>query len=128
MESSFLMLFLQSKLMFMAKKNVSKQCFSGLVSIPPPQICTTCPNSVFLQFSEQKLKLHVIKNVFHSLILEKKRMNVFFGEKCLKMASLSSLPPPKPSSIETKMSKMNSSLRCESAGMLGYVFHHTVLK
>ena len=128
MESSFLMLFLQSELMFMAKKNVSKQCFSGLVSIPLPKSAQLAQTVFFLQFSEQKLKLHVIKNVFHSLILEKKRMNVFLGEKCLKMASLSSLPPPKPSSIETKMSKMNSSLRCESAGMLGYVFHHTVLK
>ena len=128
MESSFLMLFLQSELMFMAKKKCVQTVFFWSGQNTPPQICTTCPNSVFLQFSEQKLKLHVIKNVFHSSVLEKKRMNVFFGEKCLKMASLSGLPPPKPSSIETKMSKMDSSLCSESAGMLGYVFHHTVLK
>ena len=37
------------------------------------------------------------------------------------MASSSCFPPPKPRSIETKISKMDSSLRCKSAGMLGYV-------
>ena len=60
----------------------------------PPQICTTCPNSVFLQFSELKLKLHVIKNVFHSLILEKKRMNVFFWWKMPKNGQFVRPPTP----------------------------------
>ena len=128
MESSFLMLFLQSEFMFMVKKNCPNSVFLVWSAYPLPKFARLAQTVFFLQFSEQKLKLYVIKNVFHSLVLEKKRMKVFFGEKCLKMASVSCLPPPKPSSIETKILKMDSSLCCEPAGMLGYIFHHTVLK
>ena len=104
------------------------QCFSCLVNILPPKSAQLAQTIFLFQFSGHMLKLHVIRNIFHTFVLEKKRMNIFFGEKCLKIVSRSGLPPPKTSSIETKMSKIESSLRCQSTGMLGYVFHHTVLK
>jgi hypothetical protein len=53
---------------------------SGQVLIPPLPTLIILPNRVVLNSLELRLKVHIIRNVFHSFVFENRRPNEFLPD------------------------------------------------
>ena len=94
--------------------------------IPPPPTFIILPNSVVLNFLELKLKIHIIRNVFHSIVFEKRRPNVFFPDFPWGKIRWPGLWTLKPTWNWENLLKMDRSFHGEFSGLLRNVFHFTV--